>query len=84
MGALNPAALNAALDQAETTSQHFVNAGKVPTRDNMPPRNNMPPPAPPSGKVVSLKAAMGLPINKGKTADQVRADIQAHGHQVGQ
>jgi hypothetical protein len=38
----------------------------------------------PSGKAVSLKAAMALPINAGKTADQVRADIQAHGHQVGE
>ena len=40
--------------------------------------------ATPSGKAVSLKAAMALPINVGKTADQVRADIQAHGHQVGE
>ena len=37
-----------------------------------------------SGKAVSLKAAMALPINQGKTEDQVRADITAHGHQVGQ
>jgi len=40
--------------------------------------------APASGKAVSLQAAMALPINKGKTADQVRADIEAHGHQVTQ
>ena len=38
----------------------------------------------PSGKAVSLQAAMQLPGNKGKTADQVRADIEAHGHQVTQ
>jgi hypothetical protein len=38
----------------------------------------------PTGKAVSLKAAMALPINQGKTEDQVRADILAHGHQVGQ
>jgi len=38
----------------------------------------------PSGKAVSLQAAMALPINKGKTEDQVRADIIAHGHQVSQ
>lgn len=37
-----------------------------------------------SGKSVSLAAAMALPINKGKTEDEVRADITAHGHQVGQ
>ena len=40
--------------------------------------------APASGKAVSLQAAMALPSNKGKTADQVRADIEAHGHQVTQ
>ena len=39
-------------------------------------------PAQPSGKAVSLAAAMALPGNKGKTEDQVRADITAHGHQV--
>lgn len=38
----------------------------------------------PSGKAVSLKSAMALPVNAGKTADQVRADIIAHGHQVGE
>lgn len=38
--------------------------------------------APPSGKAVSLVAAMALPVNKGKTEAEVRADIQAHGHQV--
>lgn len=36
----------------------------------------------PSGMGVSLAAAMALPINKGKTEDQVRADIASHGHQV--
>ena len=36
----------------------------------------------PSGKAVSLQAAMALPINKGKTEAEVRADILAHGHQV--
>jgi hypothetical protein len=37
-----------------------------------------------SGKAVSLATAMALPINKGKTEQQVRDDITAHGHQVGQ
>jgi hypothetical protein len=37
-----------------------------------------------SGKAVSLAAAMALPVNKGKTEAQVRADIEAHGHQVSQ
>lgn len=36
----------------------------------------------PSGQDMSLKTAMALPINKGKTEDQVRADIEAHGHRV--
>jgi hypothetical protein len=35
-----------------------------------------------SGKAVSLKAAMGLSPNKGKSEADVRADIQAHGHKV--
>jgi hypothetical protein len=37
-----------------------------------------------SGKAVSLAEAMKLPVNAGKTEDQVRADITSHGHQVGQ
>lgn len=41
-------------------------------------------PPQPSGKAVSLSAAMALPINKGKTEAQVRADIEAHGHKVSQ
>jgi hypothetical protein len=39
-------------------------------------------PAQSSGQGVSLKAAMALPINKGKNEAEVRGDIQAHGHQV--
>ena len=44
-------------------------------------------PAAPGGggatkKTVSLKAAMALPNNKGKTAQQVQADITAHGYAV--
>lgn len=35
-----------------------------------------------SGKQVSLAAARSLPINKGKTDDQIRADIESHGHTV--
>lgn len=33
-------------------------------------------------KTVSLRAAMALPNNKGKTSSQVQADIQAHGYTV--
>ena len=36
----------------------------------------------PSGKVVSLKAAMALPQNKGKSEAEVRKDIESHGHKV--
>jgi hypothetical protein len=39
---------------------------------------------PVSGKAVSLKSAMALPVNQGKTEEQVRADIASHGHQVGE
>jgi hypothetical protein len=40
------------------------------------------PPAATGGTAVSLSAAKGLPQNKGKTDAQIRADIEAHGHQV--
>jgi hypothetical protein len=33
-------------------------------------------------RTVSLKAAMALPGNKGKTPQQVQADITAHGYSV--
>lgn len=35
-----------------------------------------------SGKSVSLAAAKQLPINKGKSDDDIRKDIEAHGHSV--
>jgi len=36
----------------------------------------------PSGKAVSLKDAMALPVNKGKSEADVRKDIESHGHTV--
>lgn len=36
----------------------------------------------PSGKSVSLSAARQLPINKGKTDEEIKADIKSHGHAV--
>lgn len=36
----------------------------------------------PTGKAVSLAAAKKLPRNQGKTDDEVREDIEAHGHKV--
>jgi hypothetical protein len=35
-----------------------------------------------SGKAVSLKDAKALPQNKGKTDDEIKTDIKAHGHTV--
>jgi hypothetical protein len=55
--------------KAKDDLQYVRNGGKSPVGNG-------------SGKAVSLAAAMALPINKGKTEAQVRADIQAHGHQV--
>lgn len=44
--------------------------------------NTSAPPQGTSGLGVKLSDAMALPQNKGKTAQQVTADIQAHGHAV--
>jgi hypothetical protein len=52
----------------------------VPKKGTTVPSSSTPPP---SGKEVSLAAAMALPINKGKSETDVRADIVAHGHKVG-
>ena len=38
----------------------------------------------PSGKAVSLAKARLLPQNKGKSDDEIRKDIEAHGHTVAQ
>ena len=59
------------------------NAGRQghPNFDGAPP--TVPPASPAaSGLGVKLSDAMSLPQNKGKTAQQVTADIQAHGHTV--
>jgi len=44
--------------------------------------NGMEKGSPSSGKSVSLKAAMALPANKGKSEADVRKDIENHGHTV--
>lgn len=49
------------------------------------PQANAPAPAAPGGgtkKTVSIKAAMALPNNKGKSQAQVQSDIEAHGYSV--
>lgn len=48
------------------------------------PQQQQAPPNQPSKGKVSLAKALQMPINKGKTADQVRADITARGYEVGQ
>lgn len=64
-----------------------INTGtKTPNAVNPSPSGGNTPnsgPSASSGKQVSLKAAMSLPANQGKSEADVRADIQAHGHKVG-
>jgi hypothetical protein len=80
----NPAALNAALDVVKETMQPWV------TADN---RLKNPRAAGAggsgaggaggvTGKKHSLRTAMALPFNKGKTAAQVKADLESHGYTV--
>ena len=80
----NTGALSAALDEAERGAQGFVKAGAVHGKGGHSGYSGGSTPAAPaaSGKAVSLKAAMGLPQNSGKSEADVRADIQAHGHLV--
>ena len=79
----NPAALKAALDVIKETMAPWATAG-----------GRLPAPRAPraSGgtngagggatKQHSLRTAMTLPFNKGKTAAQVKADLEAHGYTV--
>lgn len=75
----SPKATMAGLDALDDSVKTFIDAAQQgkraqPTSDVMKPET--------SGKAVSLKAAMGLPANKGRTEDQVRQDIKSHGHVV--
>lgn len=80
MGSLkeNPAALKAALEQARITMTPWATAGgRLPG-----PRvagANQPDP---NAKHHSLRTAMTLPFNKGKTAAQVKADLESHHYVV--
>lgn len=80
----NTGALTAALDEAERGAQGFVKAGAVHGKGGHSGYGggSTPSSPAPSGKVVSLKAAMGFPQNQGKSEADVRADIQSHGHMV--
>ena len=80
MGGLktNPAALKAALEQARITMTPWATAGgRLPgprtTGANAPGG---------AAKQHSLRTAMALPFNKGKTAAQVKADLESHGYSV--
>jgi hypothetical protein len=46
------------------------------------PQQQQPQQQQPTGKAVSLQQAMAMPQNRGRTPQQVSADIQAHGHMV--
>ena len=81
VGQTNPAALKAALDQARQTMTLWATAGG----DYAAPRtpgSGGPTNSGPATKKHSLRLAMSLPFNKGKTAAQVKADLEAHGYQV--
>lgn len=68
-------------EKGEMVSNRFSRNPTTAPPPQAPPQSPTPPPAP-SGMKVSLSRARTLPINKGKTDDQIRADIAAHGHQV--
>lgn len=87
----SPEATKEGLNEASRSSQDYIDDAAA-AGYKLPGRNK---PAPTTthgeggdtkatGKTVSLKAAMALPANQGKTEEQVKADITAHGHQVGQ
>ena len=73
----NPAALKSALEQAKVTMTSWATAGgRLPA-----PRSATKPDAAPA-KEHSLRTAMALPFNQGKTATQVKADLEKHGYKV--
>jgi hypothetical protein len=78
----NPAALKAALEVIrETMAPWATGGGRLlgpRTGGSAPSSSN---PTTPT-KQHSLRTAMSLPFNKGKTAAQVKADLEAHGYSV--
>lgn len=80
----NPAAAIAALEQmniaAAAIQGRGAAGGGVTQPGEAPGAGTTAPPVPTHG--VSLAKAMTLPINKGKTPDQVKASIQAQGYKV--
>jgi hypothetical protein len=70
----------------KTVNQYYGSKFEPVTMDAMPrnqPSNNQPSNTPaPTGKAVSLAAARQLAQNKGKSDDEITADIKAHGYTV--
>jgi hypothetical protein len=71
----SPAATKAALESARTSAATFLDDANKPGQS----RGEG---IVPSGLAVSLKDAMSLDRNKGKSEADVRKDIEAHGHAV--
>ena len=83
----NPAALIGALDVVKETMQPWVNAGGRLTNPRAAGAANKGAGAGAGGatdtpKAHSLRSAMALPFNKGKTAAQVKSDLEAYGYKV--
>lgn len=75
----SPEATRAALESARTSVATFLRDSQAPGQAR---GNITSPPAGSSGRGVKLSDAMALPQNKGKSADEVARDIEAHGHAV--
>lgn len=80
-----PAATKAAFDTMRDSLHVFSDKGRPMNIDGTPFNPDQAPPQPSSsGASVSLAQAMQLPANKSKSADEVKKDIEAHGHTVTQ
>ena len=80
-----PAATKAAFDTMRDSLHVFSDKGRPMNIDGTPFNPDQAPPQPSSsGASVSLAQAMQLPANKDKSADEVKKDIEAHGHTVTQ
>ncbi len=79
----NPAALKAALDVIKETMTPWLTAGgRLPAPGGAPGngKGNTSKTPTAGAKQYSLRTAMALPFNKGKTAAQVKADLEAYGY----
>ena len=79
-----PAATKAAFDTMRDSLHVFSDKGRPMNIDGTPFNPDQAPQPSSSGASVSLAQAMQLPANKGKSADEVKKDIEAHGHTVTQ